>query len=316
MFHDANFYAGDAVNGVFRSSDQGMTWENIVDGLNSNKIWCLGKMGPTILAGAWLQFVHRSNNNGTNWEYVSDGINGGGCTAFATIGGRLFAGISGTPTGGGVYMSNDTGQTWERLLDESIWGLAVVGDKLIAGSSANGIFTSTDFGATWTESMSGVQISKLLAFGNGRVIAATIDGMSLSMDAGETWINVSEGLFDPFYAYSLAESGGYIYVGTDYGTWRRSIGELEAAAVDQPREQQTFTFEISPNPTIGRCTIQGLPTEVHAITVLNCLGQSVLSKANLHGETITLDLSSFPAGSYVVCMKTATAVSTKTIIKQ
>lgn len=118
---------------------------------------------PTIYVGTYCGGVFRSTDGGSTWVAVNNGLTHPAINALAVTPGAggpgtayIFAG-----TCGGVFRSSDGGESWVEtssgLINPETRSLAVTyADdgtglvRLFAGTAGNGIFVSTDNGATWT----------------------------------------------------------------------------------------------------------------------------------------------------------------------
>ncbi|MHB9012952.1 MAG: T9SS type A sorting domain-containing protein [Ignavibacteriaceae bacterium] len=113
------------------------------------------------------------------------------------------------------------------LNDQYVWTFAVIDSNIFAGSGGGGIFLSTDNGATWEHSDSGLTslgISSLIGLpnpvGGNYIFAGTYgDGVFLSTNNGATWAQTS---LDSQYVWSLASSGSNIFAGTEKGIFLSS----------------------------------------------------------------------------------------------
>ena len=172
-------------NGIYKSSDGGSNWTHIgledtrqisrivVDPQNPNVVYvgALGHAyGPNEQRG-----VYKSVDGGTHWSKVLDQGPNVGISDLAICSGNpqiLFAGTWNTHRppwstyapidgpGGGLYRSQDAGQTWSRLngsgLPEGDWGrigvdVAPDGKRVYALIQAKkaGLYRSDDSGNTW-----------------------------------------------------------------------------------------------------------------------------------------------------------------------
>ncbi len=322
MFHGPDLFVADAYNGVYRSSDNGKSWDAASDGLLDKRGWSLGQMGDNIFVGSWQKYVHRSVDKGTSWEYVSDGLSGGGATSFATIGDNLFVSIGSGNGNGGVFISKDTGTTWEPAVDgmpRNVSKIVLIGTNLYAGTRYGGVFTSTNNGLNWrsaSNGLSNIAVSNLVAFG-ANLLAQTEAGIFFSNDGGTNWINANQGLpANATWCYAMIHSSDYIFVGNEYGFWKRHIGEFESLTVDNSSDISIRSFDISPNPTTGLITLRGLPEDTQSIKVMNILGEQMMMVKTPTGSHHTLNLTQLAAGTYYIQIASKNSVQTRMIVKQ
>jgi hypothetical protein len=122
---DENIFASAFGNGIFYSSNNGITWENRSEGLPTPYIFSIA-----------------SNNNGDVFAGTFDGQ------------------IFGADFGYGIFRSTNNGNSWENINNgmTSSWvNKIAVNNNLIFVSAFNNdaIFVSGDNGSSWTESLTG-----------------------------------------------------------------------------------------------------------------------------------------------------------------
>ena len=86
-------FAG-AWGGIFRSTDNGNSWEELSGEIQNNNIWSLAiDTNDYIFAGTASSGVLRSTDNGETWTLVNNGLTNLGVPALANNSfGHLFAG--------------------------------------------------------------------------------------------------------------------------------------------------------------------------------------------------------------------------------
>jgi hypothetical protein len=164
----------------------------------------------------------------------------------------------GAIVGGGLWHSDDQGQTWTRASGPraEIHCLRRSGNDVVAGTD-EGVWTSGDGGQTWTERSAGLEAAPriravALRPGNPRMLlasaaAAGSSGWALyeSKDAGATWKHVARGFpvrlddnpiidirhdpADPDCCVAAAESGAMWRTQTD-GLWWEPLARLTTPA--------------------------------------------------------------------------------------
>jgi Secretion system C-terminal sorting domain len=77
----------------------------------------------------------------------------------------------------------------------------------------------------------------------------------------------------------------------------------------------SLPLTLSPNPTGGMLSVQGLPSDNLTVSVFNTLGETVMEQKNPSAPDFTLDLSKLVPGVYYIRFSSANSVVTKAIIK-
>ena len=178
--------------GVFRSRDDGASWERASSGLPAVPVRCLLSAGETLFAGtdAGL-FV--SGDEGSSWR-AAGGLEGRSVSALAADGGgaatpTVYAAVRGL----GVLRSRDRGATFlaTLLAHGDVRALAVdPRDGSVWAGSDEGVHRSEDRGWSWAETSPLPGRASALAADprGGRVWAATSGrGLFVTADAGRAW---------------------------------------------------------------------------------------------------------------------------------
>ena len=168
----------------------------------------------------------------------------------------LTAGVS-----GGVWGSEDAGQTWEPQSD-FLSSIAIscmannpdnpnevflgTGEGFFGWGMARGlgVFRSMDFGKTWTQMESTVgqdfyYVNRLAVLqGTGTVLAATRTGIFRSVDHGVSWVKVSsQTTFNRGFVDLKADpSNAAVVLASHYGYQSGSSGEYSVLRVNSPSE--------------------------------------------------------------------------------
>ena len=191
---------------VFKSTDVGATWIDVSTGLGKGGIQALLYDGSTVFAGTPADGagIYRSTNGGTSWDPAAAGLPvGKTIRSLISFGAYVFAGTEGD----GVYRSSDQGDTWAKtdvnntLLAQQLVLTFCTKDQALFAGTDNGIYKSTDGGATFQRMLNGfppnigVFAWSLTASGSNVVAAVTVlfspsealDGIFYSPDNGSTW---------------------------------------------------------------------------------------------------------------------------------
>jgi photosystem II stability/assembly factor-like uncharacterized protein len=203
---DSNIVYLGSSSKIFKSTDLGGTWIDVSTGLGKGGIQALLFDGTTLFAGtpADSAGIYKSTNGGTSWDPAAAGLPiGKTIRSLISFGAYLFAGTEGD----GIYRSSDHGDTWTKLdtnnsllAQELVFTFCTKDNALFAGA-ANGIYKSTDGGATFQRMLNGfppnigVFAWSLTASGGNIVAAVTVllspsealDTIFYSPDEGSTW---------------------------------------------------------------------------------------------------------------------------------
>lgn len=196
--------------GLYRSYDAGLTWENINDGFSDNIIETL-VVNPDypaiLLAGTDNREspggMYRSIDGGDSWENVIEG--------------RIIYDIEVSPAAsniiyastccwGGIFRSDDYGQTWKQISDAALEDLEVhptqpeviFGARQLSTTSEEGIYRSDNAGKTWTQIaniggqhwiiIDDENPDRMYAFGR------SYGGIWRTENGGQDWVDLSSGL--------------------------------------------------------------------------------------------------------------------------
>jgi photosystem II stability/assembly factor-like uncharacterized protein len=280
-----NIFAGGCTIGVYISTDQGITWNNINSNLRDSCISCLAVIESHILAGtpsgiyrstdigiSWTALdtitiryvqdidvngtnifagtsfgVFLSTDNGTNWTAMNNGLTETFVVDLAANGSNIFA-----ATQNGVFLSTNSGANWSSAgLDGfGVGHIAICNNSLFASTyGTNGtVFLSTDNGTTWSVSDLGLTEKTVLDFEvyETNIFSSTLNFVFLSSNNGLSWTAVDEGL-TAFYYMSLGVNEPYLFAGTmGLSVWRRPLSEMITDVEDESSKIPT-KFLLSQN---------------------------------------------------------------------
>lgn len=181
--------------GFFVSSDSCRTWSSSNIGLTFCSVVALATNGSNLFAGTYRgPGVLRSTDQGYSW--IPTGVTSDKICAFASEGSRIVAG-----TWSGVHASTDAGQTWNSIGSDLpspyVDGVAFSGSAMFVTQGYNGVYRTTDDGATWTPVNSGLEsreIGALAARDSLMFAGASFGPMFRSSNLGQSWSLDSVGL--------------------------------------------------------------------------------------------------------------------------
>jgi photosystem II stability/assembly factor-like uncharacterized protein len=248
-------FAATSYDGVYNSTDNGLTWSPANEGMGPKDTRALAVSGTsTLIAGTHYVGVYRSTDMGSHWNKSMAGFTAGSTIAtMLSSGSSIFAGTRGD----GMYRTTDNGASWMKLsgtndtLNYSAIqemcekdGVIYAGTRLQFSST---VYKSTDNGLTWTRSGSGLPsnltfVTDMATSGNN-IISSTDEGVYYSPDDGANWYQAN---IPNQHIPSIAIGGGYVYA-ADPGTgiyrsanngvdWslvlQSSVDYIEVAAID------------------------------------------------------------------------------------
>lgn len=192
-----------AADGVYRSPDGGLSWENTRGPLLGRNALCLTVApddGNLLYAGASAG-LYLSRDAGSRWTRATQP--GAGVLSLAAgVEGRVWAGTFGQ----GVYLSRDAGSTWSTgagMAEAIVFALAadLGNSELVYAGTAAGLYFSRDGGLTWAlggGALQGLSVRAIQVLpGTGQLLVGTFgQGIFFSGDGGQTWAARNQGLED------------------------------------------------------------------------------------------------------------------------
>ena len=306
-------FAGTNAFGVYRSTNNGDTWEQV--GLSHLFVKSLVVKGTTLLAGTTDSGIYRSIDLGNTWTRVTSQAAFGiiSVYALAVSGTAIFAGVFGYR--GEIFHSTDDGIIWINTgtVSESVFSiykLAANGSTVFAGTdrgvyrtmnngyswdslgfggsttsalALNGVvlFTAEDGiiyrfdKGTWTQTMSGSYFTggSSIVFDGSNIFVAGGDSVFQSTDNGNSWQAQSAGLSTSTIT-SLAISGTDIYAATTHGIFRASLSGSTVPALSDKKEVGIATY---PDPFNISTTIDFIVPErcMVMLEVFDMLGRKI-----------------------------------------
>jgi len=204
---DATFAYG---LGVFKSTDDGITWLSQSNGLSYRCVYQLVTNDSGDLFAATAGGVFRSTDDGGNWNELNMGLSNIAVNALlVTKSGTIFASVTEPASRcfgvrvidhGWIYRSVDNGASWSNVLTmSSDFGTSLATDSLgtiFAGTARSRMLRSTDAGDSWSTlegfsnlagGVNSIALSKqgVLFVGTGQ------RGLFRSTNGGETWTKIT-----------------------------------------------------------------------------------------------------------------------------
>lgn len=337
LFSDNNIMlAGTSGNGAFISKDKGANWLRVTDIPKYELIDDFLNTG-TVLFAATGDGMFLSTNNGDNWKAANNGLPPYSRIDKLTVNGNtVFA-----STIDGIYTSTDNGANWiaanTGLPTSSTFSAFLSKGNYVIAATLDALFKTTDNGANWVKlnGKPGTYVYSFNVVGN-TLFAAADNGMSISIDDGETWMLIDTGTPTNTGFYSTITAGNKLFAGsyqdmvmsTDNGTsWEtvtenlpttyamsltvnnnnlfvgtggRGLWYRPLSELVGITENKHADFHLFPNPSNGVLTLSLLDNAFGKNTqveILDVTGQSVYTSTML---TTPIDLSNQAKGIYFV----------------
>lgn len=345
VFH-GYLYVGTYTSGVFRSSDEGVSWTAVSNGISSiNSIARMVVWNDELYAATYGEGIFKFDERTLQWSGFNSGLYpniNGNVNDLTTIAGTLVAAAG---INGDFYRYDTTAKTWQYSyfngtgIQAGLYPNALLadGNSLLAGFHGRNyaIMRSEDAGRSWRFDTTGLVRYLNYPLANINVIASgaaknyiavnTFGGTNgsniawiLSRDkgaaAGTRWDSLTVFNTDS-YAYAIAEAGGKLYVALDSGLYYRSA---DAGGVIPP----TAGILVYPNPSRGPVHIVFNLTARQNVSVrlLDVNGQVLAVPFANYAlgqglQQLDIDLTGYSAATYLLDIVTGNGHQVKRLIK-
>ena len=242
-------YGPSPERGVFRSRDGGKVWEKVLfkdektgaidlamDPRNPNilfaALWEANRTPWSLTSGGPGSGLYRSTDGGGTWKKVEgkgwpDIVLGKiGVSVSGADGNRVYAMVEAADEKGGLYRSDDGGESWKQMTDDHRlrhrpWYYTHVAadprepDTLYV--MCVGLYRSRDGGKSWTpmQTPHGDYHHLWIDPGDAKRMAIANDGgATISVDGGETWSRLDNQPTAQFYHVSVDDQWPYMLYGS------------------------------------------------------------------------------------------------------
>ncbi len=201
---DPIIYVGVYEAGIFKTEDNGNTWQSLNNNLKDLSAISILPFGNEILLGQNFGIMKASIVD-FEWKEVYQSVQ---TVEIRKSGDKFLAG-----TQRGILISADNGETWNWISnDKSIHNLAVLDEKIVGMYISHGTEISEDWGKTWERRDKGMA-SYAYVFDmvkiNDVLIACHHDGVYQSKDWGMTWLETFQTPIEKIREF--AQDGDVIY---------------------------------------------------------------------------------------------------------
>jgi photosystem II stability/assembly factor-like uncharacterized protein len=252
----STFFAATSYDGVYKSTDDGLSWSPTNEGMGPKDARALTiSNSSTLIAGTHYVGMYRSTDLGLSWNKSVAGFPAGSSILSLLVNGSsVFAG-----TRDGVYRTEDNGNNWVKLAGANdttkycdVWAMCELDGVIYASMQLyfdTAIYKSTDNGANWIR-CGGAGLPPNLSFIKGlvasgdNIVAGTDEGIYYSSNGGDNWfptnvlnLNIPSMAASGNFVYAAVPSGFGVYRSADNGvSWtvalQSTVDYVEVAAID------------------------------------------------------------------------------------
>ncbi len=252
-------FAGTYINGIVFSNDEGITW-SMTDTSLHKEIDAIIVNGNYIFAGGSGMFRSTDNGASWEIIQNGLGFGQTTVTGLSVTEGKIlastFAGVVVSTDNGNSWSTlvstNSTNQ---------VTNCVTVIDSTVLVGWPGGIIRSTDNGRSWNEPSGWINTSATfyITGDSSRIYAGTISGVHLSSDDGITWTPIDSG-FPSEQAWSVAAKDTILFGGTNSGvyqstnkgnSWTFSSQGISGWDVDYIAGTGNDIFTVMANPISG-----------------------------------------------------------------
>jgi photosystem II stability/assembly factor-like uncharacterized protein len=193
-----DIYIGSRRGWIFRSTNDGLTWDNIVSSGNNINALAVNSQNELIMASYNGDYgLQKTNDFGKTWNGIGPISNRfENVTAMTYHDSVLYVACS--MLNYPLSKSTDNGLTWNRIngiwdsVDMVIRALAVgQSNELFVVTDRKEILSSTDNGANWKSHELNTGVHGIIIDSVGKIFVSTDSGLFISNDNGSHWHNVS-----------------------------------------------------------------------------------------------------------------------------
>jgi len=269
--------------------------------------------------------------NGNNWSKVSLGIGGGTVNALCSYNGTLYAGGNFPLIGGLVSgIAKWNGSSWTSVgsgINPPVYALKVYNNELYAGTSIAALSTNALKkwnGSSWSSVASGIlgEVRTMHVANNELYVGGSFfsftgsPGNNIAKWNGSSWSAIGAGLDGAVYA--ITDYKNELYAGGVFLTsattnnvnfiarWNNLVGVEE--------EQIQDKINVFPNPSNGIINIESKNDIIECVKVYSVLGELVYSSEKNNIQNMSVDMSDFKNGMYLINITTNNGITDKRVI--
>ncbi|HLX11837.1 MAG TPA: T9SS type A sorting domain-containing protein [Bacteroidota bacterium] len=218
-------YAYDNLSDLVISTDFGSSWSAINTGTFRTNISSITFAYDTLLlAGTLGSGVYATSVFSIDWKKVAVPATTVTSLAFNADGALLAGTSDGFQSNGECSITSDGGLHWieSGLLQTTVQSILLYPTQDLFAATSNGVFQSTDNGATWDSTFNGLPQSaytSLITNLNTDIIAGSVKHGVFLARHGQTGQWLGAGLDTLTINHLLLDSHGYVFAATNHGIY-------------------------------------------------------------------------------------------------
>jgi photosystem II stability/assembly factor-like uncharacterized protein len=248
-----NLYAATN-NGVYLSTNDGVSWTPENNGTVGTDVYSITGSGSKIFAAFGLNntSIFFSTDYGLTWNTSANSGLGAKLIYNLTI---IDSGLYAT-SDYGLFLSSNDGENWSSIdgafMDTVVpYDIVQSGSNLVVSTQNYGIYYSSNNGASWNKAGGfNTQIVPVLSVIGSKVFSESANGMYLSTDNGENWVELNDTLTNEGLFVGILSIGSTLF----------AVNEGEAHTVNGDEPTYTSLNKSTDNGiTWNPVSITGMP---------------------------------------------------------
>ncbi len=220
FFVDNETLYAATTKGLVHSEDNGETWVDDSTSTGYSFVLSVEKLDSQLYVGTTGGILVNNLADSLGWVECNGGLTNSITNDLITDNDFIFA-----ATYDGIFRKNALDSAWTKLTnglpESTIMYTLAAKDSLIFASSSTHTYRSSDLGETWTQltlplENRGTDFAVL----NGKLFLATMAGVLVSDDNGDSWREISTGLpFGARYCIDLTSYEDRLFLSTAWGIY-------------------------------------------------------------------------------------------------
>ncbi len=235
---DNSIYVGSHNWGVYRSTNNGVSWDTLKNDMPDTNVHALGinSKGQLFAGCGSPAKVYRSIDNGITWNLVASNLTEPGQyinTIYVDAKDFIYVGAISNK----IFRSKNDGNNWEEITTGlspsffSAMSFTENKDGTLFVGSQDGVYSSTDNGTNWNRVKINDEpfvVFSIINFDENTLIVAALsslgiaekNGIFISTDSGRNWTKINTGLINNDIRSLAIDSNGNLFGGTTGdGVW-------------------------------------------------------------------------------------------------